>query len=477
MLQAPSRQPNQLQGKEPPLKSIDPPAVTDAAREKEPPYPPIGYAWYVVGVLMSIYVLSFIDRQIMSLIVEPMKRDLEVSDTLMGLLMGTSFAIFYTLFGMPLGRLADSRSRRGIIAVGVFLWSLMTAWCGVARNYVQLFVFRVGVGVGEAALSPAAYSLITDYFPRNRLATAISVYGMGIYLGSGLAYLLGGYVVQFVFGADMVHVPLLGSVRPWQTVFLVVGIPGLLFTLLLLTVREPYRRGLKARVAESASVPLRGVLSYIHSNKATFFCHNMSFALLALAGYGSISWIPAFFIRTHGWEAADVGKAYGVIIMVFGSAGIVFGGYLADRLAAGGYVDSKMRTGMFAAVATIPLSLAYPLVPDGRLAMAVLAPLAFVLAMPFGAAPAAMQEVMPPNMRGQAGALYLFVVNIIGIGLGAPAVGILTDYVFRDEAMVRYSLCIVGTACGIVAAILLALGLAPFRRSMQHLEAWESNFH
>lgn len=443
--------------------------------DQEPPYPPIGYAWYVVGVLMVIYVLSFIDRQIMSLIVEPMKRDLEVSDTLMGFLMGTSFAIFYTLFGMPLGRLADSRSRRGIIAAGVFLWSLMTAFCGIARNYAQLFAYRVGVGIGEAALSPAAYSLITDYFPRNRLATAISVYGMGIYLGSGLAYLLGGYVIQFVYGADMIDVPILGAVRPWQTVFLIVGIPGIFFSLLMLTVREPFRRGLKARAGGSSSVPLKAVLDYIHANKATFFCHNMSFALLAMAGYGSISWIPAFFIRTHGWEAADVGKTYGAIMMVFGSTGIVFGGYLADRLAAKGHIDSKMRAGVVAALATIPLSLAYPLVPDGRLAMALLAPLAFAVAMPFGAAPAAMQEVMPANMRGQAGALYLFVVNLIGIGLGAPTVGALTDFVFKDETMVRYSLCIVGTACGIVAAGLLILGLAPFRRSMQHLEEWHTN--
>jgi MFS family permease len=439
------------------------------------PYPPIGYAWYVVGVLMIIYVLSFIDRQIMSLIVEPMKRDLEVSDTLMGLLMGTSFAIFYTLFGMPLGRMADSRSRRGIIAGGVFLWSLMTAFCGIARNYAQLFAFRVGVGVGEAALSPAAYSLITDYFPRNRLAMAISVYGMGIYLGSGLAYLLGGYVIQFVSGAELFEIPVLGSIRPWQSVFLIVGIPGVLFSLLMLTVREPFRRGLKGRSTGTSGVPLKEVLNYIHANKATFFCHNMSFALLAMAGYGGISWIPAFFIRTHGWEAAEVGKTYGAIMMLFGSTGIVFGGYLADRLAAGGRIDSKMRAGMIAAIATIPFSLAYPLVPDGRWAMVLLAPLAFSLAMPFGAAPAAMQEVMPPNMRGQAGALYLFVVNLIGIGMGAPTVGALTDYVFRDESMIRYSLCIVGTTCGIVAAILLSIGLAPFRRSMQHLEDWHTS--
>lgn len=463
------------------MEKKDAPGRAEIVSSEDPPYPPLGYAWYVVGILMLIYVLSFIDRQILSLLVGPIKQDLAISDWLMGLLMGPSFAIFYTLFGIPLGRMADQRSRRGIIALGVAVWSAMTALCGVARNYVQLFAFRIGVGVGEAALSPAAYSLITDYFPRRWLATAISVYGMGIYIGSGMAYLLGGLVIKFVLGSDGVDLPAIGTIRPWQVVFLIVGIPGLLFSLLMLTVREPFRRGLRGRKAGIAgspsAVPIGKVLNYIHNNKATFFCHNMAFALLALAGYGGMSWIPAFFNRTHGWEASQVGYWYGFVIMVFGSAGIVFGGHLADRLAARGHVDSKMRAGLVAALACTPFSIAYTIVPNGALAMICLAPQAFALAMPFGAAPAAMQEVMPPNMRGQAAALYLFVVNLIGIGLGAPAVAAFTDYVFQSEDMVRYSLLIVGTTSSLVAALLLWLGLAPFRRSMEHLESWDANSH
>jgi MFS family permease len=461
------------------VEKKDSPVNPGNASPEDPAYPPLGYAWYVVGVLMVIYVLSFIDRQILSLLVGPIKNDLAISDWMMGLLMGPSFAIFYTLFGIPLGRMADSRSRRAIIAAGVAIWSAMTACCGLARNYTQLFMFRVGVGVGEAALSPAAYSLITDYFPRRWLSTAISVYGMGIYIGSGMAYLLGGLVIKFVSGSDGVDLPVFGTIRPWQVVFLIVGVPGLLFSLLMLTVREPYRRGLSGRrtgVAGSpSSIPIREVLKYIHSNKATFFCHNMSFALLAMAGYGGMSWIPEFFARTHGWERPDVGLWYGLVIMTFGSAGIVFGGHLADRLAARGHIDSKMRTGLVAALACMPFSIAYTLVPNGTLAMICLAPQAFAMAMPFGAAPAAMQEVMPPNMRGQAAALYLFVVNLIGIGLGAPSVAAFTDYVFQSEDMVRYSLLIVGTVSTLAAALLLWLGLAPFRRSMQHLETWEAN--
>lgn len=451
------------------------PGDTDEAA-KEPPYPPIGYAWYVVGVLMLIYVISFIDRQILSLLVTAIERDLVVSDVMMGLLMGPSFAIFYTLFGIPLGRLADHRSRRGIIVAGVALWSLMTACCAIARNYAQLFLFRVGVGVGEAALSPAAYSLITDYFPRQKLATAISVYGMGIYLGSGLAFLLGGLVIQFVSGTETLALPFLGTIRPWQVVFLIVGLPGLLFSLIMFTVREPHRRGLAKKVAgvAPAGLSFKEVLNYIHSNKATFFCHNMGFALLAFAAYASLSWVPTFFVRTYGWTPQAVGQAYGLIIMICGSAGIVCGGHLADWLARRGRIDAKMRIGVLSALGCIPFSIAYPLAPNGALAMACLAPLSFALALPFGAAPAAMQEVMPPNMRGQAAALYLFVVNLIGYGLGPPAVALFTDHVFHDKALIGNSLLIVGTISTVLAAVLLMLGLKPYRASMEHLRHWSN---
>ena len=212
-------------------------------------YPSNLAAWTTVAILMVAYVLSFIDRQILNLLVGPIRRDLAISDTEMSLLMGLSFALFYTLCGIPLGRMADNRSRCGLILFGVLVWSAMTAACGLARSYWQFLTFRVGVGVGEAALSPAAYSLIADSFPRERRATAISVYSMGIYLGSGLAFLLGGLVIKFASAQGDVHLPLFGEVRPWQLIFLILGAAGVLFCLLLLAIREPARRGVGAGVA------------------------------------------------------------------------------------------------------------------------------------------------------------------------------------------------------------------------------------
>ncbi len=254
-----------------PSATENPPSGVHAAPTQPPtssaPYPTSGQAWYTVLVLMVMYVFSFIDRQILSMLVTPMKRDLQISDSQVGLLQGFAFALLYTVLGLPIGRLADRASRKGIIAAGVLVWSLMATACGFARTAVQLFFARVGVGVGEAALGPAAYSMITDSFPREKLGRAFSVYNMGIPLGSGVAMLVGGLVVGAVSGESNVTLPLLGEVRSWQLVFIVTGAPGLLLPLLLLSVREPARRGLLKTASNTQTVPMKDVLRYVVSSR------------------------------------------------------------------------------------------------------------------------------------------------------------------------------------------------------------------
>lgn len=433
-------------------------------------YPSSLSAWTTVIILMIAYVLSFIDRQILNLLVEPIRRDLVISDTQMSLLMGLSFALFYTICGIPLGRLADTSSRRGLIAIGVLFWSVATAACGMAKLYWQFLICRIGVGVGEAALSPAAYSLIADSFPPERRATAISVYSMGVYLGSGIAFLLGGLVIQFASAQGDVVLPVLGEVRPWQLIFLILGAAGVLFTLVMLAVREPARRGVGAGVA----VPLAEVGRYIRSNRRTVLYHNFGFAGLAFAGYGSAAWIPTFFIRTYGWDAGQVGVIYGSIVAVFGCLGIVFGGRLADWLAKHGRSDANMRVGLYAAVGALPFVLAFPLMGDAFWASVLMAPTVFCLSMPFGVAPAAIQEIMPNAMRGQASALYLFVITLIGLGIGPTAVALVTDFVFADDNALRYSLLIVTALAVLSSIILLYRGLAPYRDSVERLKQWSA---
>jgi MFS family permease len=440
----------------------------------EAPYPAPRYAWYVVGVLTLVYVFSFIDRQILNLLVREVRRDLQITDTQVSLLMGFGFAFFYAIFGIPLGRLADRRSRRSIVAVGFVFWSIMTAGCGLARNFWQMLLFRMGVGVGEASLSPAAYSLISDYFPKERRATAISVYSMGIYIGSGLAFLLGGLVIRLVQGRDAWTLPLIGQTRPWQVIFFMVGLPGVLLALLMYTVREPLRRGMKAAggAGGSAQASLGEVWRYISLNGKTFVCHTVGFALLSFSSYGTSAWAPTMFVRNHGWPASQAGIVYGLVVGIFATLGVVAGGWVSDRMTQRGYRDATMRVGLYVSVAWFPVGLLYPIVPDPWLAVAFLIPSAFLASAPFGVAPAAIQLIMPNEMRGQASAIYLFVVNLIGLGIGPTVVALTTDYVFHDDNKVNYSILIVSTLAHVAATLLLWRGLKPFGESLDRLKVW-----
>jgi len=443
-----------------------PPASSKTSPDPEP-YPSPRRAWYAVGVLTLVYVFSFIDRQILNLLVAPIRRDLAITDFQMSLLMGFSFAIFYTFFGMPMGRLADMRSRRGLIAVGFAVWSLFTAGCGLARNYTQMLLLRMGVGVGEATLSPAAYSMITDCFPPRRLATAISVYSMGIYIGAGLAMLLGGWVIGLAAGRESWVLPLVGAVRPWQVIFFMVGLPGVLLSLLMFTVREPERRG-----AGTTPPPVAEVAQYLKSNWRTMISHNVGFALISFSNYGAAAWIPTFYIRSFGWTARDIGLVFGAMTATVGTLGIVAGGRFADWLGARGYRDATMRVGVLVSLAWVVPGVLIYLVGDATLSLVFLGVAQFFTSAPFGVAPAAIQQVMPAPMRGQASAVYLFFVNLIGLGLGPSAVAALTDYVFRDDKMVGWSLLVTTVTAHAVSALLLWTGLRSFRESLDRKERW-----
>src|SRR5580704_13396013 len=444
------------------------PARFPAVSKNEAPYPSPRYAWYVVGVLTLMYVFSFIDRQIFSLIVAPLRRDLHTSDTQVSLLQGFSFALFYTFCGIPLGRMADKYSRRGIIAVGLVAWSAFTSMCGLAKSFGQMLFWRMGVGVGEAALSPAAYSIITDDFPKEKLATAISVYSMGIYIGSGLSFLLGGIVVRFASAKELWILPIVGGVRPWQVIFLAVGLPGLVATLLLFTVKEPLRRGVTALSSATAAESF----AYIFKNKGTFLCHNIGFGLLSLVSYASAAWTPEFFRRVYHWDIPKIGLIYGSMVAVFGVLGIVGAGRIADAVRARGTLQANMLVGVFIALAWIPVHFLLFLAPNVTWAVVWLAPACVFAAAPFGIAPAAIQQMMPPAMRGQASAVYLFILNLIGLGIGPSAVAICTQYLFRRDAAVNYSLLLVSVTACLLSALLLASGLKPFLKSLDGLRNW-----
>jgi MFS family permease len=451
--------------------------MSRAQAPADPPYPPEGYAWYVVGVLVVALIFSFIDRQILSLLVDPIKRDLLINDTQISLLQGFAFAIFYTFMGLPIGRWVDTGSRRTIIAIGIVFWSISTAACGLASDYTWLLLARIGVAVGEAALSPAAYSLISDYFRKEKVGTAIGVYSSGIYLGAGLALVIGGFVVQAVSGASHQVLPIVGEIYGWQVVFFAVGLPGVLVGLLMYTVREPARRG--ARIvtddkgrAQIEQVPQAEVGRYLLANKRAFLSHNLGFAMLALISYGAGAWVPAFFARTFGWSPFEIGLGFGLSIMVFGTLGSIFGGWFGDFLKRRGHVDGKLMVGVYAAAINLPFTVTYILVNDPWIMLALTVVPNFLVGMAFGAGPSGVQELAPNQMRGQASALYLFIVNLVGLGLGPTAVALVTDYVFGDPKMLRYSLMVVPMILLPISIAIMLTGRAAYRRTLEEASHW-----
>lgn len=425
------------------------------------------YGWYVVGVLVLAYTVSYVDRTILTLLVKPIRESLQISDTQISLLHGLAFALFYTGFGIPIAWLADRGNRRNIITAGIVVWSGMTAACGFARSFGQLFLARVGVGVGEAALGPAAYSLLGDYFRGPSLSRALSVYTSAIYIGAGLALIIGGAIIATVAPLD---IPGVGHFEPWQVVFLFVGLPGLVVALLMLTVREPLRTGLRAGTKAGQALPLRDVAAYLGERRGTYGYLMAGFAASSLLWNGANGWIPTFFIRTYGWTAAEVGLRFGLVLLVFGTAGVLFGGVLGSRLIARGHADGNVRVGVISALLAGPAGVIAPLMGDPMLSLAAWAAFCFVGSMPYGVAGAAFTEITPNQMRAQVTAVYFFFLNLAGIGLGPTVVALVTDRVFHDDLAVRYSLVVVAAIAAPLSALLLWRALRPFRRCLDAVD-------
>lgn len=427
------------------------------------------YSWFVVGVLMLAYTSSFIDRQILSLLIEPIRRDLQISDTQISLLAGLAFSIFYTVMGLPIARLADQKNRKTIIAIGIACWSLMTAACGLTKNFWQLFLARVGVGVGEATLSPAAMSMISDYFPVHKLARAISVYSMGVYFGAGLAMIIGGLVISAVSQAENVILPLIGEVYSWQLTFFFVSLLGVPVFLLFLAVREPLRRGLATKQndekAHSSSLPV--LFAFVRKNVRTVVFHFAAFSCIGISIAGYMVWTPTMFIRTYGWDAPQIGLLYGAILFFAGTAGVYSGGFVADWLQKRGRSDAILRATFYGGLVAIPFAVLTPLAPDPWIAIAGLTVTSFLLAFPQGLPAAALQVITPNPLRAQMTALYFLVGNLIANALGPTLYALVTDFVFRDPMMLRYSLALVSAVVLPIGVLCSYLALKPYRQSVK----------
>jgi len=430
-----------------------------------PTWPRPAVAWFGVGVLVLAFIFSIADRIIISLLVDPIKADLGLSDTDMGLMMGLAFAIFYALMGLPIGRMADKYSRRTIIGCGIFLWSIMTAVCGLTRSFWELFLARVGVGVGEATLSPAAYSMIADYFPKEKLGRALGVYQSGAFFGIGLALIFGGLAIRFAATADDVSLPLVGVIAPWQLAFIAIGLPGVLVAALMFLVKEPVRQGLLP--AQSEEISLGQAIGFAWTRRRVFLAHYTGFALLALPMTTLATWVPAYFMRVVGLTPPETGLKLGLIVLVCAPVGVISGGWLADSLFKKGRTDAPLRVALMAAAFMIPCSLLATTIKDPGLALLLVAPFAFGASISMGLAPTALQLVTPNRLRAQISAAWMLFLNIITAGLGPTAVGWINDAVFGDPLAVGLSIAAVNTVSVALGGLILFATLKPFRLAVE----------
>lgn len=406
-------------------------------------------AWIMVVLLAMAYVLSLIDRVILALLVEPIKRDLLLSDTQIGLLQGFAFALFYTALALPVGWMVDRIGwRLKLVACGVFLWTAMTMACGAAANYWQLFAFRAGVGVGEATLGPAAASTIADSFPPKRLGLPMGVYALGASIGGGGSLILGAYVIAWIGSHGTMSLPLIGEVRPWQTVFFVVGAPGLLLAPLIAMLREPERT--KSPAADREPVDIAALYA---ANKRWLLSHHVAMGLTTITLFGTTSWIIAFFARVHALAPAQAGLLAGTANLVGAIIGLVGGGILSDQIFA------RYGRGRFSLCAASMLlcaiaASAFPLVASAVAAAALWGGVMMLAGLPVGVAAAALAQAIPPQQRGKAIAIAGFVAGLIGFGLGPVLIGVLSDQLFTDRNGIRLSLAFVGGGASLIAALL-----------------------
>lgn len=409
------------------------------------------YRTYVMTILVLVYTLNFIDRQIVSILAVPIKADLGLTDTQLGLMGGLAFALFYTGLGIPIAMLADRKSRTWIMTIALTVWSAMTAVCGLAQNFWQLFLARLGVGVGEAGGVAPAYSLVSDYFPSHQRARALSVYSFGIPIGSSLGIFFGGYIATHI---------------DWRYAFFAAGIAGIIVApLFKLTVREPPRARFD-KIAHTGGAPLRDIFRVLFK-KPSFWLVSLGGACSSMMGYGVFFWLPSFLVRSFDMTLIDAAKFYGSIILVGGLVGIWLGGWAGDKFGAA-KKSMYVIVPAVAFVATVPFYLVALSASSLTITFfALLVPTALGLAW-LGPVLSTIQHVAPANMRATASAVFLFINNLIGIGLGTWLIGLISDLLdtqFGDDAL-RYAI-MAGTSFYVLAALLFFAAAKPIARDWE----------
>ena len=443
-----------------------------AAAPSADPWPKPAQAWYAVFIFALALMMDFLDRGVIGYLVHPIEMDLHVSDLQISLVTGLAYVCFYALVSLPVARLADVGTRRTIVAIGVAVWSLATAFCGFAQNFWQLFIGRMAVGAGESCNGPPVFSMISDLFPREKLPRAIAVLNFGFIAGTGLASIFAGTVIRLLSSMHGVQLPVVGVLHPWQMTFIVVGLPGLIIAALMLTVAEPIRRGRISVDGAHKSLPIRDVVRFFLDNRATYIPMFLGLGFNIIPSVGLIAWSAEYFRRSFGLQPADYAMYSGAISIVVAPLGALFGSWLAERFHLRGRDDGNLRVVLLAFVFNAPGLVALMLAPTWPIALAIFAYTQFVAMWVPGPFNAALQVVTPNEMRGQITALFLFIFNIVGFGVGPSMVAFITQYVFHDPAMLRYAMALVMVVLMPPAALSIWWGLKAYGRSVARAKTW-----
>ncbi|MBB5406333.1 MFS family permease [Paraburkholderia sp. HC6.4b] len=430
------------------------------------------YSWYALFIMAVACALSYIDRQLLNLLVDPVRHSLQITDTQVSLVQGAAFVSAY-LIAVPIyGRLADTTNRRNVLVAGICAWSVFTALCGRAESYGELFAFRFFVGASEACIIPVCYSLIADYFSAQRMPRAVSLFHVAPLVGSGVSLVVGGLVFALANNVRTL-LPILNTLAVWQMAFVLIGLPGLLVAaVVFLTVREPTRSQATHPKAADRPYTVRETATFIWTRRGFYVRFYLSIGMFAIVILGLPAWLPTFLIRVHGAARATIGFQFGVVVIICATVGILIGPWISSAIfEKRGRSDALLRTAAWSMIAAAICCAAVPFTPDVTSTLAVTAAAVFFFSLPTGIMPTTIQLATPSRMRGTVGAFYTFSSQSIGFGLGPTSIALMTDKVFQDPKMVGSSIAIVCPIASVIACWLLFSSLKHYRRLLEERKA------
>jgi MFS family permease len=434
-------------------------------------YPSARYSWYVLGVICFGYVFAFIDRTILGLLAPAIQKDLGITDTQMGLLQGLGFAIFYTIFGLPLGWISDRYNRKWILSGGMFFWTIMTALCGLATGFKSLFAARAGVGIGEATLNPCASSLISDYFPPEKRPRAFGFYTMSTAVANILSYVIGGTLLGAAALSFYASTPFLADFKPWQIVFLIIALPGLIpVALLAFTVKEPVRLGQALKKGQATTAE---TWAFVMKNKKSLGLFLVACALVILEIYGAAYWHATIFIRVYGWTPAETAFKFGVMSGLIGIVSAYMSGSVTSYFRKKGMAEGVWMTALLGAIGCTIFGGFGPMMPTWQLALPILLLKALFVNYSAAAAMTAINEITPNEHRGLVTSMYVILTGLVAQGIGPLAVGMGSDMIFKDPMKIGWSLALVVFVTGILAIICLLWGRNAYREALARV-TWEA---